>query len=405
MQVLSEADIPRGRTQAYDMKRDRSKATCSQPRRKQIYEMASFNWYAKTERKGFVRMHELSSKPLILLATDKQLADLSRFCRNNLDFSYLSVDPAFNFGEFSITPTSYRNIFLKSRRSNKCPVFVGPIFIHHSKTKDVYAQFFPKLKCLAPQLEQLLVFGADGESALSDALSDSFPGATHLRCFLHFRKNIETKLVTHGVKDHKQYIEEIFGKQEGATYEMGLLDTTSEDMFDAVLASLQEPCARREQKECGTSSFHNWMLHRAQMMEEFMNASVRTKAGLGYPPDKFYTNDSENTNRLLRHKRGERELENQGVLSEFVAWYRKQKFPTSLTSVASLGINAKASGSKQGTAKRQRNSKDDVLQYNSSLVESIENGGNQVETRWKTTQQLPLVCFQAISGGLYKEEI
>ena len=89
---------------------------------------------------------------------------------------------------------------------------------------------------------------------------------------------------------------------------MGLLDATSEDMFDAVLASLQEPWARREQKECGTSSFHNWMLHRAQMMKELMIAFVRTKAGLGYPPDKFYTNDSENTNRLLRHKRGEREL-------------------------------------------------------------------------------------------------
>ena len=76
-----------------------------------------------------------------------------------------------------------------------------------------------------------------------------------------------------------------------------------------------------------------------------------------------------------------------------MAWYRKQKFPTSLTSVASLGINAKASGSKQGTAKRQRNSKDDVLQYNSSLVESIENGGNQVED-YSTTSTSLLPSYQ-----------
>lgn len=89
---------------------------------------------------------------------------------------------------------------------------------------------------------------------------------------------------------------------------MGFPDATSEDMFHAVLASLQEPWARREQKECGTSSFRNWMLHRARIMKESMIASVRTEAGLGYRPDKFYTNDSENTNRRLRHKTGEKEL-------------------------------------------------------------------------------------------------
>ena len=43
-------------------------------------------------------------------------------------------------------------------------------------------------------------------------------------------------------------------------------------------------------------------------MKESMIASVRTEAGLGYRPDKFYTNDSENTNRRLRHKTVEKEL-------------------------------------------------------------------------------------------------
>ena len=186
MKVLSDADIPSGRTQAYDMKRDRSRATCSQPRRKQLDEMASFNWYAKTEGKGFVRMHELSGEPLIFLATDKQLADLSRLCTSPVDYSYLSVDPTFNFGEFSVTPTSYRNILLKNRKTNKSPVFVGPIFIHHSKTKETYSQFLQKLRFLARHLENLRVFGTDGENALSDALSDSFPGAIHLRCFFTF---------------------------------------------------------------------------------------------------------------------------------------------------------------------------------------------------------------------------
>ena len=89
----------------------------------------------------------------MILGTDKQLADMSRFCTSHLDFTYLSVDPTFDFGEFSVTPTSYRNILLKNRNTNKSPVFVGPIFIHHTKKKETYAQFFAKLKNLAPNVK------------------------------------------------------------------------------------------------------------------------------------------------------------------------------------------------------------------------------------------------------------
>ena len=39
-----------------------------------------------------------------------------------------------------------------------------------------------------------------------------------------------------------------------------------------------------------------------------MIAYFRTEAGLGYRPDKFYTNDSKNTNCRLRHKTGDEEL-------------------------------------------------------------------------------------------------
>ena len=44
------------------------------------------------------------------------------------------------------------------------------------------------------------------------------------------------------------------------------------------------------------------------MMKGCMIASVRTRAGPGIPPEKFYANDSENTNRRLRHKTGGKEL-------------------------------------------------------------------------------------------------
>ena len=80
--------------------------------------MITFNWFAKTEGKAFVRMQELSQEPLMILATEKQLADISRFSTSHHDFTYLSVELAFDFGEFNVTPTSYRNILIKTDIEN-----------------------------------------------------------------------------------------------------------------------------------------------------------------------------------------------------------------------------------------------------------------------------------------------
>lgn len=78
--------------------------------------------------------------------------------------------------------------------------------------------------------------------ALSDALADTFPLAIHLRCFRHFRCNLQTFLSTLGTTPNlnHSYFEEIFGKQEGNVYQEGLLDACSDDDFDARLPSLRE---------------------------------------------------------------------------------------------------------------------------------------------------------------------
>ena len=116
-------------------------------------------------------------------------------------------------------------------------MFVGPIFIHHTKKKETYA-VFREIENLALQIENLIAFCRDGEAALSDALTNNYPRAIHLQCFLHFRKNVESKLASLGVPDHQQYISEIIGKQDGTIYEKGLLDAASDEEFDALLQSL-----------------------------------------------------------------------------------------------------------------------------------------------------------------------
>ena len=306
--ISSDAEMPRGRTQAYDIKRERVGSYGVERKTRETDEMTSLNWFAHTEGKDFVRMQALSGEPLILLATDNQLADLSRFCTQDLDFSHLSVDPTFNFGDFSVTPTSYRNILFESVKTGKCPVFIGPIFIHHTKYKETYLQCFDKLKSLVLALQDLVAFGTDGEHSLSEALSTCFTKALHLRCFRHFEGNVRSKLSQLHVTDFRQYLSEIFGKQEGRTYQPGLLDAATSDDFDAILLSLKQPWAERESRKDGQSKFHDWMKERASIMKNCMIADVRTKAGLGFPPDKYYTNDSENTNGRLRHKTHGKEL-------------------------------------------------------------------------------------------------
>ena len=43
------------------------------------------------------------------------------------------------------------------------------------------------------------------------------------------------------------------------------------------------------------------------MMKKSMTADIRAKAGLGNPPEKFYTNDSETNNERKKHKMEHRE--------------------------------------------------------------------------------------------------
>jgi hypothetical protein len=303
----SEASLPRGQSQAHNLKRTNANSTIVSGAKRSKDEMTALNWYAKTDGKNFVRMQEISDEPRIMIATDNQLDDLVRFCTSEIDFSCLSVDPTFNFGNFSVTPTSYRNLLLKSRKTGKSPVFIGPIFIHHTKQRATYKQFFDKLTSIRGQLSNVICYGTDGEKALSDALAEAFPLGIHLRCFRHFRGNFLSFLTNLKIGETRSYFEEVFGKQEGNVYQVGLVDAASEDEFDARLLSLRESWAKREKCAVENCQVYQWMEERSLMVKSCMLASVRTKAGLGNPPMKFYTNDSENTNRRLRDKTNGRE--------------------------------------------------------------------------------------------------
>ena len=143
---------------------------------------------------AFVRIVTSAPEPMSVLCTNSQLFDIQRFCTDACTSYPLSIDPTFDLGDFSVTVTSYRNLMLKSCRTNKNPVMLGPMMVHRCKFFSSYHFFASSLISLNPSLIQLRAFGTDGEEGLYKAFATQFPSAAHLRCFLHFRDNCKTKL-------------------------------------------------------------------------------------------------------------------------------------------------------------------------------------------------------------------
>ena len=215
----------------------------------------------------FIRECRVHPDFLAILATNRQLDDLKRFCTNPKDFCIFGVDPTFNiFDEnISLTVTTYRNLKLHNKTTNTPPVFIGPLLMHQHKDWKTYARFGNFLTTECSELEGLLACGTDGEKALIDGLKRNFRLALFLRCFSHFKDNLRRELKKRGIPTNaiEDFIAEIFGKQQGTTLYQGLVDCNSEDEFDEKLIGLKEKWDARETRCSRLSSkdgvsFYEW---------------------------------------------------------------------------------------------------------------------------------------------------
>ena len=55
-------------------------------------------------------------KPAVMLASDYQPDDLVWFRTNSTEYCVFTVDPTFSLGKFDVTPITYRNLLLASRK-------------------------------------------------------------------------------------------------------------------------------------------------------------------------------------------------------------------------------------------------------------------------------------------------
>ena len=253
-------------------------------------------------KNSFVQMVNAAPYPMMLLAFNYMLDDLVRFCTSDSNFSVLGIDPTFSLGEFDVTVTTYRHLLLIPHRepTGKPPVMIGPLFVH---LKGTYHFFSSSLVSLRKELSSLKAFGTDGEIALERAFMTTFTKAIHLRCFLHFRGNIEQKLRDLSIPStvSKEIVKDIMGCP--SRLELGLVDAQDSAQFDEMLLSLEKRWNEFEAPYNSPPKFYEWFKCNSQdVITRFMIRDVRESAGLGSPPEPYYTNEVESMNKLLKEE-------------------------------------------------------------------------------------------------------
>ena len=181
--VENISEVPRNRQPIYVIKRRNVAAShCSidgVTSGSEVYDIISiFNEHQRRKDKGFIRDYKLA--PLgVVLASEKQLHDIVRFCMSPDQISILGIDSTCNIGKFDVTHTTYKHLLLETMKADatrNCtsPLFIGPALIHAKKDEYTYQYFFSTLVAFEEQVKNVLCFGTDGEQALINAARKNF---------------------------------------------------------------------------------------------------------------------------------------------------------------------------------------------------------------------------------------
>jgi hypothetical protein len=302
--------VPRGRQQVSDIARQQQKGTSTNVGQKNMSGKGrnSDPWYlllndskfqARDESTAFIRDVQVGAEPFCVVASKRQLNDIKRFCCNPIEYRPFTVDPTFNLGPYNVTPISYQNLLVTGKEGGH-PTMIGPVLLHEKKTKTTYSMFAGTIKSLEPDLTNLLAFGTDDETALVEGFNQHFERATHLLCEIHLKKNIETKLTSMNItgETKQSIISDIFGRKVQDAFESGMSDAKDPEEFFVMLDSA---LAKWADLHPNGEEFHAWFkTNKAKEFAESVVSSVRQRAGLGCPPEKFTTNRSERTNGIIQ---------------------------------------------------------------------------------------------------------
>ena len=262
---------------------------------------------AQGKAEVFVQDVKAAPQPMCVLSFNRQLDDMERFLTNNHQFGILTVDTTYNLGDFYVTALTYPHLMLQDVGTKKSPLLLGPVLVHQSLSFSAFNYFASTLIGCRPSLRQILAFGSDGDKALVEAFTHNFPYALQFRCFIHFQRNVEEKLKNLGFSSavSQEFLDDIFGKHIGNSYQEGLVDSCSADDMDRRLAQLESIWDSRESLHLSDSksSFYAFFRkYQSDVVKHHMRKDLRESAGLGLPPSIFTTNGSESINAAIKRK-------------------------------------------------------------------------------------------------------
>ena len=117
MTVKTPGTLPRNEQQALYYKRTQKQSPIDDD---------LYNVVQRCKSEGhlkFIRDIRAAPEPSIILATDRQLMDLVKFCTQSpfcvMTVDPMTVDPTFNLGEFDVTVVTYRHMLLESCQYKK----------------------------------------------------------------------------------------------------------------------------------------------------------------------------------------------------------------------------------------------------------------------------------------------
>ena len=297
-------ELPRGEQQVSDLKRRKKPQTDASGMFYGTDELAIVMQKAFLEDRSqsFIRDMKMLREPAIIVALDRQLNDLVKFCTNSEQFGIMTIDPTFCLGDFDVTVITYQHLLIQCQRTSRHPIFIGPVMIHYKKTFSTYMYFASTLVGLRPALSSVRCFGTDGEEPLFKAFQHAFPEAIHLLCSTHMRRNIKAKLTELAVDETTKQvvIADIYGKQVATHHIEGLVDSRNEAEFDQGSRILY---SKWSQLGLPLAKFTKWFQEcKCDLIKKCMLKPIRIEAGLGDPPLLFTTNASESINALLKRK-------------------------------------------------------------------------------------------------------
>ena len=164
---------------------------------------------------------------------------------------------------------------------------MGPVLIHQRKTFSSYVNLPFSMIKHNPRLSGLLVTGSDGEKTLKDALNVGFSSAAHLLCDIHMEDNII-----------EQFTTDIFGKRLGNNHIKGLVDCSSASDLMENYQNLKESWVSRHRSGKEFASYFE--KNKLDLIKETMTQSIRSMAGLGFPPEVYNQNANECMNSVLK---------------------------------------------------------------------------------------------------------